>query len=147
MVSTQTESKNATEEMDGANQIDTSVTVVALDKDAKVVAAYSDAMQSGATFDIKGANTGAAGEVITKRESGESYGMAQYGQDLNGDGVVKEWNEQAKAFDDNLVGKNASDISKLVTDKGYGNEALQTAGCTIAVSDMVKAAVKAATVK
>ena len=147
IVSTQTESENATADMDGTNQIDTSVTVVALDKDTKVVAAYSDAMQSGTTFDIKGTNTGAAGEIVTKRDAKDSYGMASYGKDLNGDGEVKEWFEQAKAFDDTLAGKNASEISKLVTDKGYGDEALQTAGCTIAVSDMVKAAVKAATVK
>lgn len=147
IVATQTESKNATADMDGTNQIDTSVTVTALNKDAKVVAAYSDAIQSGATFDIKGANTGASGEIVTKRDAKDSYGMASYGQDLNGDGKVKEWHEQAKAFDDALVGKNASEISKLVTDNGYGDEALQTAGCTIAVSDMVKAAVKATTVK
>lgn len=147
IVATQTDSKNATEDTDGTNQIDTSVTVAALNKDAKVVAAYSDAIQSGATFDIKGANTSASGEITTKRDAKDSYGMASYGQDLNGDGKVKEWYQQAKAFDDALVGKNASQISKLVTDKGYGDEALQTAGCTIAVSDMVKAAVKATTVK
>lgn len=145
IVATAADGKNATEDGDGSNEIGTSVTVAALDKNAKVVAAYSDALQSGATFDIKGVNTGAAGEIVTKRDAKDSYGMASYGQDLNGDGEVKEWFEQAKTFDDNLVGKNASEISKLVTDKGYGDESLQTAGCTIAVSDMVKAAVKAAT--
>ena len=72
--------------------------------------------------------------------------MAAYGTDLNKDGVVKEWNEQAAAFDAALAGKNADEIAGLEKD-GYGSADLQTAGCTIAVSDMVKAAVKAATVK
>lgn len=70
--------------------------------------------------------------------------MASYGTDLNGDGTVKEWNEQAAAFDEALKGKTADEISALAVDTGYGVESLQTAGCTINVNDMVKAAVKAA---
>ena len=64
---------------------------------------------------------------------------------LNGDGVVKEWNEQGAAFDAALVGKTGTEIAALESE-GYGVESVQTAGCTIAISDMVKAAVKAATV-
>mgnify|MGYP003297401072 FL=1 len=70
--------------------------------------------------------------------------MAAYGTDLNGDGTVKEWYAQAEAFDTACVGKTADEISALAADKGYGVEALQTAGCTINIADMVKAAVKAA---
>ena len=70
--------------------------------------------------------------------------MASYGKDLNGDGTVKEWFEQAAAFDAACKGKTAAEISALAVETGYGVEDLQTAGCTINVSNMIKAAVKAA---
>lgn len=145
-VSTQTGSKDATAEDDGANRVDTAFTVVALDKD-KIVCAYSDALQSEVTFNSKGENTGKSGEITTKRDAGDSYGMSQHGQDLNKDGVVKEWYVQAEAFDNALKGKKSSEIVALVGNNGYPNESLQTAGCTIQISDMVKAAEKAAKVK
>ena len=62
-------------------------------------------------------------------------------------GAAKEWNEQADAFDATCVGKTATEIAALVAENGYnGVDALVSAGCTIGVADMVKAAVKAATV-
>ena len=72
--------------------------------------------------------------------------MSVYGTDLNGDGTVKEWYEQADAFDAACAGLDKDGIAALAIETGYGAETLQTAGCTIHVSDMVKAAVKAATV-
>ena len=68
--------------------------------------------------------------------------MAAYGTDLNGDGVVKEWNEQAAAFDAACVGKTAVEIEALVGADGYGVADLQTAGCTMAVSGFAKAAAR-----
>ena len=110
--------------------------------------AATSAALYGATiaFDAKGVvTTDLTAALQTKIEKGTNYGMAAYGQDLNGDGVVKEWNEQGAAFDAALAGKTATEIAALEV-KGYGVESVQTAGCTIAISDMVKAAVKAATV-
>lgn len=139
--------KDATDEAAGANDVDTTVVAAALNKDKKVVVAASDALQAKFAFDTKGVTTVEANTAITsKKELGTNYGMAQYGADLNGDGTVKEWFEQAAAFDAALAGKTASEIAALALDTGYGVDALQTAGCTIGVSDMVKAAQKAATV-
>ncbi len=146
MVATQTGGKNATAEADGENGVDTSFTVAVLDGN-KVVTACSDALQAKISFNLKGEDTTKHGEITTKRAAGDNYGMAKYGQDLNGDGAVKEWYAQADAFDAALVGKDAAAVAKLVTDKGYGDDSLQKAGCTIAISDMVKAAQKAVTVK
>lgn len=145
MVSTAIEGKNATTDGDGENGVDTSITVAVLEG-SKVVCACSDGVQGKITFNFKGEDTTKHGEITTKRELGDNYGMAKYGQDLNGDGVVKEWYAQADAFDAALAGKDAAGVAKLVTN-GYGDDALQTAGCTIAISDMVKAAVKATEVK
>lgn len=137
---------DATEEKDGTNELDSTFTAAVLDKDGKVVVASTDALQAKIGFDIKGAcTTDVATAMKTKKELGADYGMAAYGADKNGDGVVKEWDEQAAAFDAALVGKTAAEITALESE-GYGVEAVQTAGCTIAVSDFVQAAVKAATV-
>lgn len=145
IVSTQTGSKDATDEADGVNEVDTTLVATLLDKNSKVVAIATDAIQAKFTFNKKGETNAAANtEITTKLTAGTNYGMAQYGQDLNGDGTVKEWNEQADAFNNACIGKNADEISKLAVDTGYAVEDLQSAGCTINISDMVKTANKAA---
>lgn len=142
------DSKDATEEANGLNEVDTTMVAVALNADGEITAATVDAVQTKIEFDTKGVSKTQYGVVITtKRDAGADYSMAKYGNDLNGDGTVKEWNEQGNVFAAELVGKKQSDLAGLANDKGYGSDALQTAGCTINVSDMVKAAAKAATVK
>lgn len=146
IVSTQTGLKDATEEANGVNEVDVTIVASALDADKKVVATASDALIAEFKFDTKGASTLTEKTVTTKLEAGANYGMAKYGTDLNGDGKVLEWNEQAKAFNEACIGKTSTEISALAINTGYGVDTLQTAGCTINVSDLVKAAVKAATV-
>ncbi len=137
---------DATEEKNGTNEVNTSCTAAILGEGGKVIVAATDTQQAKITFDQKGLVTTDISKALkTKKEQGSNYGMAAYGNDLNGDGTVKEWNEQAAAFDAALAGKTAAEIAALEVN-GYGVESLQSAGCTIAVSDMVKAAVKASTV-
>ena len=69
--------------------------------------------------------------------------MAAYGQDLNSDGKVLEWFEQADAFNAACIGKTKNDIASLSNESGYGSDDLQKAGCTINIGDMVKALSKA----
>lgn len=141
-------SADATEEADGVAQIDTTVVATVVDADGKVVVAKTDCTQGKVTFDVKGAATLAADATIkTKLEQGTDYGMAAYGTKHDGsEGAVKEWNEQAAAFDAALVGKVAADFAALAGDDGYATGDLATAGCTMAVGDMIAAAVKASTV-
>ncbi len=143
IVATQT-GKAATEEAEGSNQVDVTISAAA-SKDGKVTAIVTDALTAAVSFDTKGVSKMTAKtDVATKLEQGDNYNMAKYGQDLNGDGAVKEWYDQATAFNAAVIGKNADGISALATDKGYGTDEVQTAGCTINIADMVKAAVKAA---
>lgn len=145
-VVTACDASNATEEAEGKVEFDVTVVAAAVDANGKVSAMVTDAVQNDLTFSTAGVATyDAAAEIKTKLELGTAYNMAAYGADLNGDGKVLEWNEQAAAFDAACVGKTANEISALVVN-GYGVESLQTAGCTIAITDMVKAAVKAATI-
>lgn len=134
---------DATEEKDGSNQLATTFVALAVDAEGKVVAASSDCVQVKFTFDATGASTyDLTKAVSSKKEAGANYGMSAYGTDLNGDGVVKEWNEQAAAFDAACVGKTIAEVEALAGADGYGTADLQTAGCTMAVEGFVKAASK-----
>ena len=144
-------SKDATEDADGVNEVDTHYAAVATDGKGKVTGIIVDSTQAKFAFDATGKATLDIGTAIsTKIELGDNYNMKKYGQsqDKNGDGKVLEWYEQADAFEAFCVGKTADEINAgaLTTgdNAGYGVEALQTAGCTIHVSDLVSAAVKAA---
>lgn len=126
-------SKDATDEADGVQAYDVTISAVVTDKDGKVVVAKTDCVQSKMTFNTKGEATyDAKAEVKTKLELGKDYGMSASGK--------VEWNEQAAAFDKTLVGKTAADFAAFVGDDGYATGDVATAGCTVLVGDMVKAA-------
>lgn len=145
VVSFQKDSKNASEEASGVNQIDTVFAASLVGEDDKVIVMSIDYVEAKFTFDVNGVSTlDTSAAISSKKEKGTGYGMAQYGTDLNGDGVIKEWFEQAAALENLCVGKTASEIAGLTAENGYGVADVQAAGCTIYVSDMVKAAVKAA---
>ena len=144
VVTTQSK-KDASEEASGENGVATSIVAAALDKDGKVIVSSTDVADVTFTFNTKGESTfDAKTEVKTKKALGDNYGMGKYGTDLNGDGKVLEWDAQGAEFDKALVGKTAAEIEALAATNGYGSDALQNAGCTMNVADMVKAAVKAA---
>lgn len=140
LVSTQTGSKDATADAAGLNEVDTTATAAVVGEDGKVVAVLTDALQGKVSFDAKGVTEDTAKAITTKLDAGENYGMVAYG------GAKKEWFDQADAFNAACVGKTADEVKALAVDTGYGIDTLQTAGCTINIADMVKAAVKAATI-
>ena len=135
--------KDAAEDAEGQNQLDSTFLAVAVDADGKVVAATSDSVQVKFTFDAAGASSYDLSKAVsTKKELGTNYGMSAYGSDLNGDGVVKEWNEQAAVFDAACAGKTVAEIASLMGADTYPVADLQTAGCTISIDAFVKAASK-----
>lgn len=148
IVTSNGKSKDATDETAGSNNVIADIAAVALDKDNQVAANKSDTVEVIAAYDVKGVATTKNGDVFTsKYEAKENYNMAKYGTDLNKDGIVKEWFEQADAYNNACNGKDAKGIAALAVETGYGVDELQKAGCTIEISGMVKATVKAATVK
>lgn len=73
------------------------------------------------------------------------YNMAKYGQKHDGsEGQPLEWYAQAAEFDKALVGKTAADFAALAGADGYATGDIATAGCTMAIGDMIKAAEAAA---
>ncbi len=145
IVSVQSDCKNASEEADGINNIETYFAAALKDHDDKVVALALDAAEAEMKFDMHGkALTSTSDTIPTKNELGANYGMAKYGTDTNGDGKILEWFEQADVFASYCKGKTAAQISGLIYKDGYAIPDIQAAGCTIYISDMAKAAVKAA---
>ncbi len=128
---------DATADKNGSNKVATTFFAAAVNAEGKVVAASSDCVEVSFTFDDKGVSTlNTTKAVASKKEQGANYGMTTYG------GAAKEWFEQAAAFDAACVGKTAAEIAKLVGTDGKGTADLQSAGCTILVSGLVKAASK-----
>ena len=72
--------------------------------------------------------------VYTKNELGDRYGMR------SASAMGKEWYEHSAGWCGYLKGKNAVEIGKLSTD---GTDADLKALCTISVTDLQKAALKA----
>lgn len=136
------------ESKDGTAQADVTVATVVTDADGKIVACDIDVAQTKVTVK-DGVVDKTNVDLRTKTEKGADYGMAaavNYGMDWNGDGVVKEWDAQAAEFEKYVIGKTAADVAaiqtKEVEGKGYiipADEALLTAGCTIQVTDFIKA--------
>ena len=132
---------------DGAAQVDGTLAAVVTDKDGKIVLCRIDAIQNKVTLNEDG--TFAIGNTKTKMELGDDYNMAKYGHSLVGNETVKEWYDQAKAFENWCVGKTVAEVKAMPTqtmDNGYvisNDKALLDAGCTISIIDFVDAVVKA----
>ena len=132
-------------------QVDATVATVVLDADSKIVACRIDAVQN--KMDVTGGAVDTTATFQTKMEKGDAYGMAaavNWGMDWNGDGVVKEWYDQAKAFEAYVVGKTAQGVKDIETQEveGHGyiiakDDALLSAGCTIQITDFKAAVAKA----
>ena len=141
-------SKDATADADGVAQIDTTIVAAVVNAEGKVVVADTDCTQGKMTFNATGATTlDTTTAVKTKLELGYDYNMAAYGTKHDGsEGKPLEWFEQAAEFNKALVGKTASEFAALAGADNYATGDLAVAGCTMAVGDMIAAAVKAATV-
>lgn len=128
---------DATEEKDGSNQVETTIFAAAVDAEGKVLTAASDCVQVKFTFTAAGASTlDTAKAISSKRQLGANYGMVAYG------GAAKEWFEQADAFNALCVGKTATEIVALCAADNYGTDEVKTAGCTVLVNGLTKAAAK-----
>ena len=136
-MSTKATAADAAEDKNGSAQVEVSVFAAAIDAEGKVSAAETDCVSVKVTFDVAGACTYDATKAIqTKYELKEGYNMKLYG------GSALEWYEQADAFDAACLGKTIAEIVALEVEDGKGVESLQTAGCTIVISELVAAAAK-----
>ncbi len=132
----------------GNAQVDATAATVVLDKDGKIVLCRIDVAQN--KVNIADGFVTVPSAFKTKMELGLDYGMSTspYSPDNNGDGIVKEWYEQAKAFEAYVVGMTAAQVEALELQEVGGHlistdDALLNAGCTIQITDFIAAVVKA----
>ena len=131
-VYTSVSATDATEDKAGEGKATVTVAAVLLDKDGKIVKAAIDCADSAVKYTADG-KAEKSGEFKTKYEQGADYGMVAYG------GAAKEWYEQADAFCALVVGKTSDELASLVASDNKGTEDVVNAGCTIYVSEFVKA--------
>ena len=126
-------------------QVDATVATVVLDADGKIVACRIDVAQN--KMAVAGGAVDAAKTFETKMELGDRYGMAGK-VDNNGDGVMKEWYEQTKAFEAYVTGKTVAEVEAIKTQEANGHQiavdqALLDAGCSMQITDFIQAVAKA----
>ena len=129
----------------GNAQVDATVATVVTDADGKIVACRIDVAQNKMTVTDGAVDTAKTFE--TKMELGSRYGM-EGKVDNNGDGVMLEWDAQAKAFESFVVGKTGAEVAALQTQEAGGHQiavdqALLEAGCSMQITDFIAAVVKA----
>ena len=126
---------------DSSAENDATVATVVTDKDGKIVSCRIDVAQS--KMDVTGGAVDTAATFKTKMELGDDYGMAGK-VDNDGDGVMKEWYEQAKAFEEYVVGKTADEVKGIQLQEANGHQIaadkdLLSAGCSMQITDFMEA--------
>ena len=130
----------------GNAQVDATVATVVTDAEGKIVLCRIDVAQNKMAVADGAVDT--AKTFQTKMELGDAYGMAPVGIDNDGNGVCKEWYEQAKAFEAYVVGKTGAEVAALQTQEAGGHQiavdqALLDAGCSMQITDFMSAVAKA----
>lgn len=131
-------SSDATEEAGAVVQFEDNISLVGVDADGNVVASITDVAQNTVAFTPDGELDGEYAEGTTKLELGTDYGMKAASP------IEKEWDEQAKAYDEYLVGKNAEAVAGIELDESGKavDEALLT-GATMSLGSLKAAAEEA----
>ena len=114
-------------------EVANTVAAIIIDADNKIVACRIDTLAITATL-TEGLVD--AGTYQTKAEAGAAYGMLgnPYGSTL------AEWDTQAKAFETFVAGKTQAEVNGIAVDaKGKTTDETLKAGCTISITDFIKA--------
>lgn len=117
-------SASAGEMGDGLAQTDVTIVAVTVDEDGVITGCVIDGMQAKANFDAQGnVVSDLSAPVLSKNELGADYGMEAYS------GIGREWNEQAAALAEYVVGKTADEVLGIAV-----NEETRPAGADLASS-------------
>ena len=120
-------------EQAGIAQAYSSYTATTFDVNGKITSCIIDASQSNVNFSAVGIITSdLASAPKTKLELGDEYGMKK------ASAIGKEWNEQANALANYVVGKAVTEVKGIaVTDAGVPADAELAASVTIHIGDYI----------
>ena len=103
-------------EADGLIQTDVTIVAVTVDAAGVITDCVIDSVQAKANFDGQGqVLTDLSAPVPSKNELGADYGMGPVSASMGG--IGKEWNEQAQALADYVVGKTADEVLGIAVDE------------------------------
>ena len=103
-------------EADGLIQTDVTIVAVTVDAAGVITDCVIDSVQAKANFDGQGQIlTDLSAPVPSKNELGADYGMGPVSASMGG--IGKEWNEQAQALADYVVGKTADEVLGIAVDE------------------------------
>ncbi len=130
---------------EGNAQVDATIATVVTDAEGKIVLCRIDVAQNKMAIADGAVDTAKTFE--TKMELGSRYGM-EGKVDNDGNGVMLEWDAQAKAFESFVVGKTGAEVAALQTQEAGGHQiavdtALLEAGCSMQITDFMAAVAKA----
>ena len=130
---------------EGNAQVDATIATVVTDAEGKIVLCRIDVAQNKMAITDGAVDTAKTFE--TKMELGSRYGM-EGKVDNDGNGVMLEWDAQAKAFESFVVGKTGAEVAALQTQEAGGHQiavdtALLEAGCSMQITDFMAAVAKA----
>jgi len=126
-------------EKDGLAQVDSTVVAVTVDKAGKIVKCAIDGAQTKINFSAAGKITSdIKSEFKSKQELGAEYDLKKAST------IGKDWNEEANAFADYVVGKTVAEVKGIaVTAEGVPSDKELTASVTIHIGDFVSTIEKA----
>lgn len=126
-------------EEDGLAETDSTIVAVLVGDDGKILDCKIDAAQSKINFSTEGKLlTDVSTTFASKQELGADYGLG------SSSSIGKEWNEQADAFADYVVGKTVEEVKGIAVDEeGVPTDKDLTASVTIHIGDFVSALEKA----
>ena len=124
--------ENATAEADGTATTDISLIAVTVTEEGVIESCAIDAIQGKVSFDAKGQLTSETGDVLSKNELGENYGMKAFSP------IGKEWNEQAAYIAEYAVGKTVEELkTKAIDEAGMVKDADLASGATIYMGSFI----------
>ena len=125
-------SAESAKEEDGVASTDIALVAVTVREDGVIESCVIDAIQGKVAFGADGQLTSEPGDVLSKNELGENYGMKQFSP------IGKEWNEQAAAVAEYAVGKTVEELKNgAVDENGEVKDADLASSATIYIGGFI----------
>ena len=119
-------------EKDGSTTTDISLVAVTVTEEGVIESCKIDAIQGKVAFSADGKVSSEAGEVLTKKELGDDYGMRVASP------IGKEWDEQVEAIEAYAVGKTVEELkTKAIDENGVVADADLASGATIYMGSFI----------
>ena len=131
-VTTALSGTDATAEAAGTAQADITIVAVTVDADGKINSCVIDQIQGKNTFSTTGEITTEETAFLSKNELGADYGMVAWG------GAIAEWDAQAAALAEYVVGKTAEEVKGIaIAEGGKAGDADLAASATMAIAGFI----------